>query len=899
MIDLDRLPFLDMVKLGVSIRRDSENARFIEDVAERVAESLHRELRVGEQQEAGTALVRVFVTAHWRHLDAAQREAAGSAEAPLGYLALAGSAGLEPHWNSTRDSRHHRVMSLTELSPMLRSAFEAPDDDSSLDLLSQRIGMFHVRDARDGARVPDQEFVERYGVRSLVGFTMDIPPDDRVVLVRFTRTTLSYESVLKLRPLALDAWLSFLQVSGARRSQLVDREAPDPNLNLRRLRGQVVALRELVQLHQRQVEENLEAVLNQQTLVERREQRQRAILETLPDDIYRIGSDGSLSDLASSKTRVSHSQEVQATLTELGRVAITSGLPQRFVVSEGENQFEYRVVRVDSTEALCLARDVSELSRAEQEAAEAWQQALAASRAKSEFLASISHEIRTPLNGVIGLLELLKRTELAGEQVDFVKTAERSAQHLLELVNGILDLSKIEAGRIELESIPFELRRVVRDALALAAVRAWEKGIEIEEDVCDEVPDWVLGDPLRLRQVLLNLLGNAIKFSDKGTIRVWVGADTDGLLFSVEDQGIGIPPEAQARVFDAFQQADQSTSRRFGGTGLGLTLCKRFVELMGGRIWLESEVGKGTKFHFSARLRATTKPINTSSLPVLESSHSVLPIPLYVLVAEDNSVNRLVITRLLDGLGHRVDSACNGLEAVEMVQKRDYDLVLMDVEMPEVDGIAATGWIRAAEGETGKHVPIFALTAHATPEHARLCREAGMDDVLTKPIDVQRLEPALARVARRKAAGARVEASQKVDPRPQLDVHSLPIALPSDPVRVSNLLARDEAVERLGGDEALWLELVDAVRLEAPRLELDLGKAIDERRSEVAARTAHSLKGALLNIGARVGVGTAAEVESLAAAEEWAKAQEKYAELSAELAELRVELSAWAEQPAA
>lgn len=878
MIALDQLRFSDVVALGVRLRREAQTAYAIEDVAERVAEILHRELRMGPDREAATALVRVFVTCPFDELDPGQLEVVRGDDPTDGFLVLAGSAGVEPAWNNPLDSRHHRVMPLTRLTPMLTAALGSGEEgESSMDALG--VGTLHVRDARDAFRIPDQDFVRCYGVRSVVAFTLDLPRADRVVIVLFSRVPLDTATVECLRPVALEVWQALLRVGGRRTVQHAPRGgSEDAPVTIGRLRSQVSALRALVKLHQANVEENVELLLRQQESLELRGRRLRAILDTLPDPIFSLGADGAVTSLDAAADARPASPEVRATLGDLARVAIATGAPQRLLICEGTTEREFRLVRVDATEAVCLARDVSELRRAEREAEDASRKAREASRAKSAFLASMSHEIRTPLNGVIGLLELLKRTPLAGDQVEYVQTAETCANHLLELVSDILDLSRVETGTVVPEEIPFELRKVVQDALALLTVRAWEKGLQVEQDVASDVPEWVAGDPLRLRQVLVNLLGNAIKFSERGTIRASVAVDGELLRFSVADQGIGIAPEAQSWVFEPFRQADQSTSRRYGGSGLGLALCRSYAELMGGAIWLESEIGQGTTFHVTARLPAVARPdVESAQSP---PSHSVLPVPLRILVAEDSPVNRLVITRLLGHLGHRVEHAENGREAVEAAQRGAFDLILMDLEMPEVDGLTATRQIRQLGGEKAD-MRIVALTAHATAEHTRLCREAGMDDILTKPIDVRRLEPVLASAGRGKARARR-------NPGLLRNATAMPPAPP--PARPTSSVDRAAAVARLGGDEALWAEIARAFSAEAPRLCDALRAALLVEDAEAAARGAHSLKGALLNLGARIGVESARALEAHAGAREWERAQALFKQLEGELLEVGAEL---------
>jgi signal transduction histidine kinase/DNA-binding response OmpR family regulator len=531
-----------------------------------------------------------------------------------------------------------------------------------------------------------------------------------------------------------------------------------------------------------------------------------------------------------------------------------------------------------------INRNITRRKEAEQAMSQAREEAEAANRAKDQFLAHISHEIRTPLNGVIGMNNLLAQTELSAEQRKYVDLVASSGRALLALVNDVLDYSRFSAGGIVLEQVRFPLRRWLWEAVMPLQVSAQSKGLELQLSAAPDLPKEMVGDPGRMRQIVTNLVSNAIKFTERGSVQVNMSQRDQQLLISVQDTGIGIAHEKQQAIFEAFVQADSSTSRRYGGTGLGLAISMQLAQAMGGRIALHSTAGQGSRFDVwiplftaeatdsqtfastelgSAALGAT-QPLGLNSLPPIQhtsharSAHAATPLCAgqYALVADDHEVNRLLAAKLLEQLGFEVTLVEDGQQAIEAVLARKFDVIFMDIQMPQMNGWQATHELRQWEQQTKRvRVPIIALSAHASAADREQAFAIGMDGYLSKPLTPEALAAAL-----RTILGAR--AAKRV---------AQPQAATAGPLQRERLLAR------LGGDETALKQMTRAMRRDLRERMGIAYEALQAKNWPAMQAQAHALKGALSSITADE---AAAQAKQLESCQDEARARAVFTQLS-------------------
>ncbi|MGV3524340.1 MAG: ATP-binding protein [Candidatus Sericytochromatia bacterium] len=496
-----------------------------------------------------------------------------------------------------------------------------------------------------------------------------------------------------------------------------------------------------------------------------------------------------------------------------------------------------------------IIRDITARVRDEGELIAAKDAAEAANQAKTAFLTNMSHEIRTPLNAVIGLHHLLLNTPLQPQQQDYLDQAHQAARHLLHLLNDVLDMSRIESGRIELESAPFALGELLESVLSPLASGAAQKQLTLSLDASADLPAHLLGDPLRLSQVLVNLLSNAIKFTEEGEVTLRVQALQQAqnrhlIGFCVQDTGIGIGPEALAQLFEPFSQADVSTTRRYGGSGLGLSISHHLVSLLGGHLEVESLPGRGSSFYFSLWLEATTPqakalaPAPSALQPLFQGQR--------ILLVEDQPINQWVARELLSNAQLEVDIASNGEMALQALARANYDLVLMDLHMPVMDGLSATQQLRSQP--RWQHLPVIAMTADALSGGRESALKAGMNDYVTKPIEPETLFAVLQRW---------LPASPQTPlPEPETPP-AAPLHQPAPPVVPP--LDTERALRRAGGNRALYNSLLEDFAADLPAQIADLEHALADPK--LALERAHALKGAAANLGARLLAAALARLE--------------------------------------
>jgi PAS domain S-box-containing protein len=1072
MSDALKFSLLDLVRCATRLRAIGSQSSTMEEAARGIVDHLYTTL-VGNDAAASRAckLIRFYKTHQFGSLDEPRRQfvqqRAGTLADHTPCLTLLASRGDEPQWNDVAGSREHQAIPLRDREavaslPMVSRLVQQlgvdlgpifDNADVSIFQENQRTcNVFHVPRALGSPYVPAQaEFVEKYGIESVLGFGGMLPRGDFFVILLFARVNILPAVCDLFKTMALSARVAVLPLGRRIFTGGPIPSDPEPLIDLAYARMEADALRELLTEKDRAVQAQATKLEDNAREFETQFRVLRAAFESITDGVVLYDGKGQFWFSNPAATRIGGYTPAEVAATPPAqRAALLSyhrpdrqtllsyaDMPLRKVfLGEAVNEMEIflrnerrpegrwlvstaTLIKNDdgtTAGAVTMMRDITERKRFEEELVRAREAAEAGSRAKSEFLASMSHEIRTPMNGVIGMTGLLLNTQLTDEQRDFVETIRTSGDALLTIINDILDFSKIEAGQIDLERQPFDVRQCVEEVLDLVSHGAIVKGLELAVYVAPEVPQMLVGDVSRIRQVLVNLLGNGVKFTEKGEVigEITIKEVNAGRLYKpsvalqiqIRDTGIGIPEERLSRLFRSFSQVDSSISRRYGGTGLGLAICKRLVELMGGTIGVESQVGVGSMFslefeievapeaveqqpHRNAVFRlnglqvlivddnATNRRIlslqcqswgvvphlvasgaealevlasgknfalaildaampemsgvelaakilaiprlqdmplimltSTIDLPTKREAESLgitsylykpikqsqlfdailaalsgnLPsarhidqkkpldgklgrnIPLRILLAEDNVINQKVGLLMLSKLGYRADVAANGLEVLKATSERIYDVILMDLQMPEMDGIEATRRLRIP-GTIANRPRIIAVTANVLQSDRDSCSAAGMDEFIPKPMKTEDLTAALMRAG--SALGIFAE---------NISRESRPQETPPEEVKgekMDDVPINNDALDKLralveGEDEdALYRLIIEHIQNVGTLLSTIHG-AISAKNADEVRRAAHSLRSSTAMFGAMGASALAADLEVAARDLDWA-----------------------------